>query len=62
MIVLGERIDSLTEDSSEHLYSLSEDPHENLDDLELDFMDDDLLEGDNMHGLIQVAFFFLRKK
>ncbi len=30
---------------------------ENLEDLELDFLDEDILECDNMRGLIQVFFY-----
>jgi hypothetical protein len=46
--VLGERIDGLEQEAV--------DPLENLEDLELDFLDEDILECDNMRGLIQVIF------
>jgi hypothetical protein len=39
------RIDGLEEEG---------DPLENLEDLELDFVDDDTLDNDNMRGIIQV--------
>jgi hypothetical protein len=47
--VLGERIDGLEQEAV--------DPLENLEDLELDFLDEDILECDNMRGLIQVIFY-----
>jgi hypothetical protein len=39
------RIDGLEEEG---------DPLENLEDLDLDFVDDDTLDNDNMRGIIQV--------
>ncbi len=47
--VLGERIDGLEQEAV--------DPLENLEDLELDFLDEDILECDNMRGLIQVNLY-----
>jgi hypothetical protein len=46
---LGERIDGLEHEAV--------DPLENLEDLELDFLDEDILECDNMRGLIQVIVY-----
>jgi len=45
--ILGQRIDSLDQEAGDSL--------ENLDDLELDFADEDLLECDNMRGIIQAS-------
>ena len=42
----GRRLDSLDEEANDQL--------ESLDDLDLDFVDDDTLDVDNMHGIIQV--------
>jgi hypothetical protein len=47
--ILGERIDGLEQEAVDSL--------ENLEDLELDFLDEDILECDNMRGLIQVILY-----
>ena len=46
----GRRLDSLDEEANDQL--------ESLDDLDLDFVDDDTLDVDNMHGIIQVHILF----